>query len=468
VEDDFFHNGLASGSRRDGDGIAPLTGDARSSRILPAAVRGEEEALALRVYVAVALAALTAAAILISLETTPPADAGNSRRTPTPTRTKVPPTPTQTPIPAPNPALGPGLMVAECGSATANGARAFLLWTPSNAGTQWLDLSVVNNGFAPGTFIAAGPFAPDRWGFVWPGLLQGTTHYARVNTLTREGWKSSSTLAFYTPVCDGNEEPAPAEDMLVLRDRMTDAIARSGINAAVAITDLRTRETVDVNGFDTRLPGCTINLFALMRVVVDLQAGKYPEPQPGDLIGQTINRSDPITSRQLVRYWIGDGDLATGMNRVNDFIASLGMRDTLLDHPPAYPHESLYGGIDNRITARDANKGLQALWDGRVLVDGWRDYMLQKMTLVKPGLNYLIPAGVGYGATVSHKNGFLYSEGWADNDIGIVWFDRGGQRYGYAISFFTENVRNKYDDIPLGQSISSMAYQWLVARYGYP
>ena len=144
------------------------------------------------------------------------------------------------------------------------------------------------------------------------------------------------------------------------------------------------------------------------------------------------------------------------------------MTSTLMDHPPAFPEESLFGGIDNRITARDVNRGLQGLWDGRVLNAWWRDYMLYKMTLVKPGLNYLIPVGTSPGAIVSHKNGFLYSEGWADNDIGIVWFDRGGQRYGYAISFFTQNVRNKYDDIPLGQTVSSLAYQWFVGRYGYP
>ncbi len=360
-------------------------------------------------------------------------------------------------------------MVTECASATANSARAFFLWTPSKTGQQWLDLSVLNDGFAPGTFLSAGPFPGDRWGLVWPSLQQGTTHYARVNTLTSQGWMASSTLAFYTPVCDPNaHEPAPAEDMLRLRDALGATIYASGINTAVAITDLRTGETIDVNGYDIRLPGCTINLFALLRVAVDLQAGRYPEPRPGDLIGQTINRSDPITSRRLVWDWIGEGDLGLGMQRTNEFMASLGMNDTLMDHPPAFPSESLFGGINNRITARDSNIGLRALWDGRVLAPGWRDYMLQKMTLVKPGLNYLIPAGTSAGATVSHKNGFLYEEGWADNDIGIVWYERAGQRYGYAISFFTQNVRNKYDDIPMGQRVSSLAYQWFVGRYGYP
>jgi beta-lactamase class A len=205
-----------------------------------------------------------------------------------------------------------------------------------------------------------------------------------------------------------------------------------------------------------------------MRVVVDLQAGKYPESLVGDTIGGTINRSDPVTARRLIINQIGDGDETTGITRVNDFLQALGMTNTLMDHPPAFEQESLFGLSDNRITALDAVRGLKAIWDGRVLNPGWRDYFLQKMTLVKPGLNYLIPAGVGYGATVSHKNGFLYAEGWADNDVGIVWFQRGAERYGYAITFYTQGVASKYADIPVGQRISSLAWQWFVGRYGYP
>jgi hypothetical protein len=387
-------------------------------------------------------------------------------RTATPTRT---PTVTPTPVPQPVAAQGPGIMTAYCTSTSPTSVRAVFLWTPSRAGAQYLDLSIFNDGFAPGTFVGLGPFDKHGWGWSWDGLLQGTTHFARINTLTSAGWKASETLAFYTPVCDaGALTPPPGNDMLTLRSRIESAIAGSGINAAVAITDLRTGESIDVYGDDVRLPGCTINLFALARVVQDLQFGKYAEPQPGDLIWQTINRSDPITSRMLVRYWIGNGDLYAGLAETQEFIASLGMSSTLLDHPPAFPSETLYGAGDNRITANDANRGLRAIWDGRVLTPGWRDYLLEKMTHVKPGLNYLIPAGVGYDATVSHKNGFLYAEGWADNDIGIVWFERGGQRFGYAISFFTEGVATKYADIPLGQSISSMSWQWFVGRYGYP
>jgi hypothetical protein len=349
-----------------------------------------------------------------------------------------------------------------------NSVRIILLWHPSKRGAQFLDLSIFNNGFAPGTFVGIGPLGNDAYGFVWDGLIQATPHFVRVNTLTPNGWAASDTLSFYTPTCDPFAlEPAPAADMLGLRDRIAASVSYWGFDTAVAITDLQTGETIDVNGYGVRLPGCTINLFALMRVAVDLQAGLYPEPLPGDLIGQTINRSDPITARRLMREFIGNGDLYAGIEEVNEYMRALGMNDTLMDHPPAFIHESLFG-VSNRTTARDMNRGLRALWDGRAMSPGWRDYMLQKMTLVKPGLNYLIPAGTGAGAISSHKNGFLYEQGWADNDIGIVWFERGGQRYGYAISFFTQYVPNKYDDIPLGQEVSRLAWQWFVGRYGYP
>lgn len=428
--------------------------------------------------VAIALAAAGAAFAIWALDDRASAGvSGIPTVTPTPGKSPqpAPTSPSASPTPAPpspvreGPAFGPGIMVAECRSTSPTSVRVIFLWTPSRAGQQWLDLSIFNNNWAPGTFIGLGPFGPDAFGFVWDGLVQGTPHFARVNTIGRTGWHTSETLAFYTPICDGSTAgPAPAPDMLALQARLASAAAQWSFSTAIAITDLQTGETIDVNGFQNRLPGCTINLFALMLVISDLQAGRYPEPAPGDLIGQTINRSDPITAERLIRQYLGNGDVFAGLRRVNEYMHGIGMTSTLMDHPPAYWHESLNGGIDNRITARDANAGLLALWDGRALSPGWRDYMLQKMTLVKPGLNYLIPAGVGYGATVSHKNGFLYAEGWADNDIGIVWFQRGGQRYGYAISFFTQHVAGKYDDIPLGQQVSALAWQWFTARYGYP
>jgi hypothetical protein len=425
-----------------------------------------------------AVAALTITAIVLYTQIGSSADATGIDRILTKTATRTPrggpvPTATATPSAPPRPSTypaadGPGILTAECAGGGQNSVRVFLLWNASTAGTQYLDFSIFNNGFQTGTFLSVGPLAHDRWGYILDGVRQGTSHTARINTWTGSAWAPSTPLQFFTPVCDpAAAERAASADMIALQTRMGGTVYASGINAAIAITDLQTGETIDVNGFDVRLPGCTLNLFAIMATVQTLQAGRYPEPEAGDLIGQTINRSDPITARRLMRYWVGDGDLVRGIERTNTLMAALGMNDTLMDHPPAFPEESLFGGINNRITARDSNRGLKALWDGQVVAPGWRDYLLQKMTLVKPGLQYII-GSAGYEATQSHKNGFLWEQGWADNDIGIVWYQRGAQRYGYAISFFSQYLKGKYDAIPLAQQLAAQAYDWFVSRYGYP
>ncbi len=64
--------------------------------------------------------------------------------------------------------------------------------------SQWLDLSTQDNGFAPGTFIAAGPIAALRSSFRWQGLLPQRVHYWRVNTWTGAGWSTSKTGRFTT------------------------------------------------------------------------------------------------------------------------------------------------------------------------------------------------------------------------------------------------------------------------------
>jgi hypothetical protein len=392
-------------------------------------------------------------------------------KTPTATRTPVKPKATPTPSAPPpriGPALGPGLMQSQCRGTTTSSAEAYLLWGPSRSGPQWLDISIFNNDFAPGTYLSIGPLGRDAWGYILPRMSHATTHYVRVNTLTSQGWKPSATFAFFTPICDlGAYYPMPAQDMWTLQGRLASAVRDYGVNAAVAVTDLQTGETIHVNGDQVRLPGCTLNLFNLMQVVADVQFGRYPEAAVGDLIYQTINRSDAVVSRNLAKGYVGSGDVYTGLRRVQALIHSLGMTTSLYDHPPGYWNESLNGGIDNRTTAVETNRGLRAIWEGRALTPVWRDYLLQKMRLVKPGLNYLVSVGTG-GSYVSHKNGFLWAEGWVDNDIGIVWFERGGQRYGYAISYFSGDLTNKYGGIPLGQTLSSLTYAWFDARYNAP
>jgi beta-lactamase class A len=356
------------------------------------------------------------------------------------------------------------LLAQDCEAASPGSVTAALRWAPSRRGEQWLDISLFNNGFAPDTFIGVGPFPPGTDRFVWSGLRPGLTHFLRVNTRSPFAWEPSATVTFATEACGGDPAlPPPNDELIALRERLRAEIAASGINAAVAVTDLQTGESIDINGDQPRLPGCTINFFVLLSVVIDLQEGRYSEAEVGDLIARTVWSSNPVTARELLRK-TGMGDLGAGLVKIDQLLDQLGLAVSLYDHPPAYPQESLYGSA-NLLTANEMNRALTALYQARVVEPAWRDYLLGKLIGVKPGLQYLIPAGVGDGV-VAHKNGFFAElRGWVDNDAGIVIFDRSGGRYAYAISFFTENVPYKYADIPLGQTVSRLVWQYFSGRY---
>jgi hypothetical protein len=357
----------------------------------------------------------------------------------------------------------------ECSTNAPGKVNVTFSWAPSLApgSKQWLDLSLFDNGFAPDTFIGMGPTAGEESTFTWDGLEPGARHYWRVNTLTLDGWHPSQTGSFTTLSCGTSavlgSAVSPNHEILRLQERLAAEIASSGINAAVAVTDLQTGESIAVNGDMPRLPGCSINWFVLLSVVMDLQEDRYPESDVGDLIAKTIYSSNPVTARTLLIKTAGS--VPAGVHKMNDLLARLGLRSSLYDHAPAYPEEFSLRGWPNVLTANDINRALTSFYHGAIVNTYWRDYLLDKMTGVKAGLQYLIPSGVGYG-TVSHKNGFHWSPGgWVDNDIGIVVFNSGGVPYAYAISFFTEGVATKYDDIPLGQAVSSMVWQYFVNRY---
>jgi hypothetical protein len=72
-------------------------------------------------------------------------------------------------------------------------------WQANAPGPQFIDLSVFNNGFAPGTFVGAGPIAGGS--FTWHGIARGLGHFWRVNTLTPSGWIGSDTAFFSSLTC---------------------------------------------------------------------------------------------------------------------------------------------------------------------------------------------------------------------------------------------------------------------------
>ena len=339
-------------------------------------------------------------------------------------------------------------------------------WAPSllPGGTQYLDLSLYDTGFAGGGFVGNGPLPGGQSSLTWDGLAPGSTYYWRVNTSTVNGFRASPTWSFGTLSCGAIASlgVVPNADLLQLRDRLSTAISDSGFNVAVAVTDLQTGESIDVNGDDPRHSACTANWFVMLSNVIDLQNGRYPESYVGDLIARTIWGSNPITAHELLIRT--GGSVSGGVYKVSDLMARLGMRNSVFDHPPAYQDEFSLQGWPNVITANDANRALAQFYHGGIVNWQWRDYLMEKMIRVKPGLQYLLPAGVGNG-TVSHKNGFSWVGGWVDNDIGIVTFDSSGGRRAYAISLYMQDIGTEYADIPIGQTVSRLVWQYFSNHY---
>ncbi len=73
----------------------------------------------------------------------------------------------------------------------------------------WIDLSIFDNGFAPRSFIGAGPFSGSNTSFTWSGLKPSMTHYVRINQQMANGaWDTSPTWVFTT--CGATTATPPA------------------------------------------------------------------------------------------------------------------------------------------------------------------------------------------------------------------------------------------------------------------
>jgi beta-lactamase family protein len=272
-----------------------------------------------------------------------------------------------------------------------------------------------------------------------------------------------------TPEPSPTPEPEPTPevgaDLQDLEASMAAAIDEYWVdgNYAIAVTDLQTGETVGHRMKTPQMSGCVMNLYVMYQVARDLEAGRYDLEDVDALMRATTWSSNAVTAWELYKI-AGDGDVLDGVRRVSALVRDLGLDAVILDHPPGYPDDSLGRDYNNWVTAESTNMALAALWNGDVVGDEYREYLLEVLSEVKPGLNYLtaaVPEGI-----VSHKNGFFVGDtGYVDNDAGIIRLDRDGREYAYAVSFLAEEVPTKYGDVVLGQQLSTLAYNVMAARY---
>lgn len=68
----------------------------------------------------------------------------------------------------------------------------------------WIDLSLFNNNFTPGTFVNSGPYVPQefrRSDVQWDGILPQRTHYYRLNALIGGKWVELGRASFESLNC---------------------------------------------------------------------------------------------------------------------------------------------------------------------------------------------------------------------------------------------------------------------------
>ena len=105
-------------------------------------------------------------------------------------------------LPSTDPAFLGATQLATFSTCTTGDPRATTLffWRPApryrfpdhgNGIDQWVDLSLSNNGFQPGTFVSQ--HVGGQSDLIWTGLLANSVHYWRVNTWDGVHWHASPT-----------------------------------------------------------------------------------------------------------------------------------------------------------------------------------------------------------------------------------------------------------------------------------
>ena len=114
----------------------------------------------------------------------------------------------------------------EC---SAHGVIAFFTWSGASpaATEQWLDLSLFNNEWQPGSFLGGGPMAATTTAHTWDGLIPNTVHYVRLNQKLSDGaWDPSATYYFQTLDCAGGTPSAGASDTPAAPRALLDMVGR--------------------------------------------------------------------------------------------------------------------------------------------------------------------------------------------------------------------------------------------------
>jgi beta-lactamase class A len=216
------------------------------------------------------------------------------------------------------------------------------------------------------------------------------------------------------PVPDAGETASDTR-MAAIRTMVESSLAGRNGTWSVYVEDLESGETVSVNE-QPMVAASEIKLYVMLTVYDRLNAGTLNDGgrDIASLVNQMITVSSNEATNQLVLI-IGDGTMATGMQRVTDTAARYGfgssrqlrsLSDTGTDG----------SGAENWTSAADCGAFLSGLYHGK-LVSGEASTTMLSM-LSGQTRRAKIPAGVPEGIQVANKTGELPG---VENDAAIIW-----------------------------------------------
>lgn len=272
------------------------------------------------------------------------------------------------------------------------------------------------------------------------------------------------------PDVEGNipENVNAGPEMIALQGELASLIDQyrqiSGIDTAIAVTDMQTGETISVGGNTVHKTGCVINFYALLAAVSEFQQGNASPWTNTTNIKEGIGGSHPPFVRAFLQNYFGT-DLA-GIARAQELMASWGLTITTYDHVPYYGLSE--NPPPNIATALETNLILQKLWKRELFNEEWTNYTIDVLNDGYAYVAYIIPKYLPWNTEVGHKIGYFWDyDGWVNNDIGIVQFTGSdGLEKAYAISYYSQQAPSEYAGYSFGARLSLKVWNTMGPKYG--
>jgi beta-lactamase class A len=212
-------------------------------------------------------------------------------------------------------------------------------------------------------------------------------------------------------VWDTPEESILSPEMQGLQEGLTSEIAKSNGKIAVAITNVLTGESINVNGDVPHLPGCVSNLTAAFTAIAELERGTalFTKEQIEPHMFTMVRQSNPFEGKNVYEL-IGGGSVINGLIKVNEQMQEWGMKGSVTDHPPAYYQSKSYllKGENNIVVPNELNNVLARLSVNKLFENiENNEYAREIMRHGKPGQTFMIPRPIpSTEADIGHKVGW--------------------------------------------------------------